>query len=120
MSHVIVGKVSKQQEDLKGWLIGQFLPEDTPFKDNNVEIYYKTFPKGDTTDKLHRHPQGKEYLIVISGKAKMRIGDEIIELQAGNYVAIPNNTPDCLVKVKEDFSIIGVRYPSIPDNKILL
>lgn len=50
----------------------------------------------------------------------MRIGDEIIELQAGDYVAIPNNTPDCLVEVKKDFSIIGVRYPSIPNNKIVL
>lgn len=42
MSKVIIGKVSKQQKDLKGWLVGQFLPEDTPFKDDNVEIYYKT------------------------------------------------------------------------------
>ncbi|OGE20530.1 hypothetical protein A3A14_00515 [Candidatus Daviesbacteria bacterium RIFCSPLOWO2_01_FULL_43_38] len=33
------------------------------------------------------------YLIVISGQVKMRIGDEIIELQTGNYVAIPNDTP---------------------------
>lgn len=120
MSHVIIGKVSKQQKDLKGWLVGQFLPENTPFKDDNVEIYYKTFSKGDTSDKLHKHPQGKEYLIVISGKATVRIGDEIIELQAGDYVAITNNTPDCLVEVEEDFSIIGIRYPSIPNNKILL
>lgn len=120
MRKVIIGKVFKQQKDLKGWLVEQFLPEDTPFKDANVEIYYKTFAKGNTGDKLHIHPQGKEYLIVISGKATMRIGDEIIELQDGDYVAIPSNTPDCLVEVKEDFSIIGIRYPSIPNNKILL
>lgn len=93
MSQVIIGKVSKQQKDLKGWLVGQFLPKDTPFKDDNVEIYYKTFPAGDISDKLHKHPQGKEYLIVISGKAIMRIGDEIVELQQGDYVAIPNNIP---------------------------
>lgn len=120
MSYVIIGKVSRQQENLKGWLVGQFLPENTPFKDDNVEIYYKTFPAGDKSDKMHNHPQGREYLIVISGKATMRIGDEIMELQTGDYVAIPNNTPDCLVEVKEDFSIIGVRHPSIPNNKILL
>ncbi len=105
MNQVIIGKVSKQQKDLKGWLVGQFLPKNTPFKDDNVEIYYKTFPAGDKSDKLHKHPQGKEYLIVISGIATMRIGDEIIELQTGEYVAIPNNIPDCLVEVKEDFSI---------------
>lgn len=43
--------MKKQQADLKGWLVGQFLPEG-PFKDKNVEIYYKTFPKGDRTDQL--------------------------------------------------------------------
>lgn len=118
MDKVKIGKVARQQKDLKGWLVGQFLPEG-PFKDDNVEIYYKIFLVGDK-DKPHIHPYGREYLIVESGKATVRIGDETLELQKGDYVAIPNNTPDCMLKIKETFTIIGIRYPSVPNNKILL
>ncbi|MBI3289797.1 cupin domain-containing protein [Candidatus Microgenomates bacterium] len=120
MSKPIIGKIIKQQKDLKGWLVGQFIADGSPFRDKNVEIYYKTFPVGDKSDKLHKHPHGREYLIVISGKAKMRVGDYIVELKQGDYVAVPNNTPDCLVKVEERLSIIGVRYPSVPNNKVFL
>lgn len=117
---VIIGKVSLQQKKLKGWLVGRFLPEQTPFQDDNIEIYYKFFLAGDKSDRLHRHPFGKEYLIVISGKATMRIGAEIVKLKQGDYIAIPNNTPDCLVEVRENLSIIGVQYPSLPNNKLFL
>lgn len=117
---MIFGKVSKQQKNLRGWLAGQFFPEESPFKDDNVEIYYKTFLVGDSDDKLHKHPVGKEYLIVISGRAVMRIGEETVELKEGDYVVIPNNTLEGLAEVKETFTIVGVRYPSIPNNKVFI
>jgi hypothetical protein len=64
MEKATVGKVSEQQELNGGGLVGQFFSEGSPFKDENVEIYYKTFPKGDESDKLHQHPEGKvRYLL---------------------------------------------------------
>ena len=66
------------------------------------------------------HPQGKEYLIVLFGKAILRIGDEKVELQAEDYVVIPNNIPDGLMEVKEEFTIVGMRYQAFPTTKSFL
>ena len=112
------GRVDVQQKNVKGWLVGQFL--EPPFKDDNVEIYCKTFPVGNPQDQLHYHPQGQEYLIVIKGRAKMKIGDETTDLNPGDYLGIPANTPDQLLEIIEELTLIGVRYPSIPDNKVFL
>ena len=120
MSKITIGKVLTQQKIKRGWLVGHFLPSSSPFKDEKVEIYYKTFKTGDKSDRLHLHPKGKEYLVVISGKAIMRIGEKKVILQKGDYVAIPNNTPDKIVKVLKKFTIMGIRYPSVPNNKIML
>jgi quercetin dioxygenase-like cupin family protein len=119
MSQTKIGKIKTQMIEKRGWLVGQFM-DDSEFKDPNIEIYYKTFPVGDTSDKLHYHPQGKEYMIVLDGKAKFRIGEELLSLEQGDYIAIPSGTPDQIVEVLEEFTVMGVRYPSIPDNKIFI
>ncbi len=119
MPPIKIGKIEKQQAEKRGWLVGQFM-DDPAFRDENVEIYYKTFPAGDAGDKLHYHPQGKEYLIVLSGKVRFQVGDEIVLLEQGDYISIPSGTQDKIIEVLEELSIIGVRYPSIPDNKVFI
>ena len=49
-----------------------------------------------------------------------RVGKETFELKKGNYLAVPEDTPEKIIEVKEEFTILGVRYPSIPDNKVIL
>lgn len=120
MSKIEIGKVAVQQQNSRGWLVGQFFPDGSSFQDKNVEIYFKTFPVGDTSDKLHTHPQGREYLIVLSGQARVSVDGEVITLSSGDYIAIPNGVPDQIVEVLEEFNIVGVRYPSVPNNKIIL
>ncbi len=115
---LIIGNIDKQQQNSRGWLVGQFMNE--PFKDNNIEIYYKTFLKGPSLDKLHRHPIGYEYLIVLEGKANFKIGDDILLIKKGDYLKIPSNIPDQLLEIIEDLIIMGIRTPSIPNNKILI
>lgn len=119
MPQIKIGKVRKQLAEKRGWLVGQFMDEPE-FKDEKVEIYYKTFPKGDIGDKLHYHPHGKEYMIVLGGKVKFRISDEVIILEEGDYIAIPNNIRDQILEVLEELTIMGVRYPSLPDNKVFI
>jgi len=114
-----IGNISKQRETARGWLVGQFF-DDGSFKDNDVEIYCKKFFKGDKSDKLHTHPQGKEYLIILSGKIKMQVDEEIFEMGEGDYIAIKAGQKDKIIEILEDTEIIGVRYPSVPDNKIIL
>lgn len=115
-----IGKLAIQQKEKRGWLVGQFFEANDPFHDDNVEIYLKTLNSSDFSDKLHYHPKGKEYLLVLKGKLQMQIGEEVVSLESGDYVAIFSGTKDKIVSFEENTQIVGVRYPSIPDNKVLL
>ncbi len=114
----IIGNITQQQQKKRGWLVGQFM--EAPFKDDQVEIYYKTFAVGNPGDKLHKHPIGKEYLLVLEGHAKFRLGKETFDIKKGDYFAIDGDTPDQLVEVLEELTIMGVRTPSLPNNKVFL
>lgn len=115
-----IGKVTVQQRTMRGWLVGQFFPDRSSFKDENVEIYFKTFEPGVPLDKLHKHPKGREYLVVLKGRAVFRVGKETFKLEKGDYLAVPKDTPEKIIEVKEKLTILGVRYPSIPNNKVFL
>jgi len=119
MAKVTVGNINQQQVAKRGWLVGQFM-EDGPFKDDNVEICYKTFTVGDPGDKLHQHPVGREYVIVLQGRAKFRVGDDVLEIKKGDYLTIPPGTPDQLIEIIEELTIVAVRTPSVPNNKVFL
>jgi len=119
MPQIKIGKIKTQITEKRGWLVGQFI-DNPEFKDQNVEIYYKVFQAGDISDKLHYHPQGKEYMIVLEGKVRFRLDNEEVALETGDYIAIPNGIPDQIIEVIERLTIIGVRYPSIPDNKVFI
>ncbi len=112
-----IGKLKKQQEDMRGWLCGQFFPKDSPFHDDAVEIYCKELPVGDIGDKLHVHPHGNEYMIVMKGRLRIQLGNEIVELASGDYIATPQGTPECILNVLEPTTIVGCHYPSVPNNK---
>jgi len=105
---------------MRGWLVGQFFPEGDQFQDKNVEIYLKTLKSGDFEDKLHFHPKGKEYLLVLSGQLEMQVGEDTVTLSSGDYIAIHAGMKDKIISFEDETQILGVRYPSIPDNKVLL
>jgi len=117
---VAKGSIAKQQKEMNGWLVGHFLAKDSPFRDDNVEIYLKSFPCGSVNGKLHMHPYGKEYLIVIQGKARILIGDDEILISGGEYLSMESRMKDKLIEVIEPLVIFGVRYPSVPNNKVFL
>lgn len=117
---MVKGNIEKQNKELKGWLVGQFFPDRSPFQDSDVEIYCKVLPVGYIGDKLHVHPVGKEYLVMAEGKMRMRIGGEEVLLKKGDYIVIPSNVPDKVLEVLEPTTMFGVRCPSVPNNKTLL
>jgi len=42
---------------------------------------------------LHSHPREEEAIYVLEGTARMRVGDEELELRAGSIVRFPNAVP---------------------------
>ncbi len=119
MMSVNIGKVSDQQVKMNGWLVGSFI-KDSDFNDKNVEICYKVLKEETFADRLHKHPKGKEYIIIISGELTIQVGTEIVNLKSGDYITIPANTPDKIEKIINEVSLICVRYPSVPNNKVFL
>jgi len=115
---MLLGNIDEQQKNKRGWLVGQFMEGD--FKDDNVEVCYKTMAVGDQSDKLHKHPGTKEYMIVLDGRAKFRVGDEIFEIKKGDYFAIPGEICDQLIEVQEELTIMSVRTPSVAGNKVFV
>lgn len=115
-----IGNIKHQQKDMRGWLVGQFFDKKSSFRDENVEIYCKVLNKKEFEDKLHYHPIGMEYLFVLKGNIKIQIGEKTYELNENDYVSMKANTNDKIVDFSQGTTIFGVRYPSIPNNKVFL
>lgn len=100
----------------KGWFIGAFM-EHPANKNNDVEIKYWELPKG-SSDHPKKVSKTFECTVIIKGKTKAVIDDEEILLQAGDYVAIPPNTPNNVVlDIIEDCTGLTIKAPSNPDAK---
>ena len=82
-----------------------------------IEICVKTLPVG-RTEKLHYHLCSFEFLIVLDGEVVYEIvGDEITLTPGMFYMLLPGST-EHIVEVRKKTTILAVRLPSIPNNKI--
>jgi mannose-6-phosphate isomerase-like protein (cupin superfamily) len=74
--------------DLPGNLIGRFEGRD---HGSSVSFFIGTFREG-TGPGLHTHPYDETF-IVEAGSAVFTIGDETVELGAGQIAVVPAGTP---------------------------
>ena len=92
--HTIISNVSKKIIDgpMRGWLCGHFYPKKSVFHRNDIEICFKTLPKGMTEDK-HFHLCSFEFLIVLSGSVEYAIDNKKKILNPGMfYILEPGAT----------------------------
>jgi quercetin dioxygenase-like cupin family protein len=88
--------------DLPGNLIGRFEGRE---HGSSVSFFIGTFPPG-TGPGLHRHPYDETF-IVEAGSAAFTIGDEEVELAAGQIAIVPANTAHKFVS-GEGFRLISI------------
>jgi quercetin dioxygenase-like cupin family protein len=88
--------------DLPGNLIGRFEGRD---HGSSVSFFIGTFRAG-TGPGLHRHPYDETF-IVEAGSATFTIGDETVELSAGQIAVVPAGTPHKFVS-GEGFRLISI------------
>ena len=103
--------------DIKGWLCGQFFPDNDIRKTDNLEVKFNYLEPGFTMAE-HFHPLGDELFIVLKGKIKMKFDGIEQILVAGDYVFQKPNTKDALLEVFEPSECLTVRSPSVPNNKV--
>lgn len=104
--------IDKIENFTGGWFIGNFNP--TIYQTKNFEIAIKFFSKGDT-EPSHKQIIATEITGVIQGvitinNQKFQKGD-LITILPGEF-----SNFECL----EDCSLICIKYPSDPRDKILL
>jgi quercetin dioxygenase-like cupin family protein len=88
--------------DLPGNLVGRFEGKD---RGSSVSFFIGTFELGSGPG-LHRHPYDETF-IVEAGSATFTVGDEILELSAGQIAVVPANTPHKFVS-GEGFRLISI------------
>ncbi len=103
-------KYFKLKEYTRGWIIGDFFPSILRTKE--IEVGIKSYKKGEREDQsVHQYTW--EITVVISGVIKMYnkvlSKNEIILLEPGDISAF-----ECI----EDSSLVVVKYPSNPNDKI--
>lgn len=105
--------------DMRGWICGHFYPKGSVFHRNDIEICFKTIPVG-YEEKLHYHLCSFEFLLILSGKVEYEIdGNRHVMTPGLFYMLMPGST-ERIVKVHEEITVLAVRLPSVPGNKIFV
>jgi quercetin dioxygenase-like cupin family protein len=104
--------VNNISEFTKGWIIGNFDP--SLIKMREIEIGVKFFKKGEV-ELLHMQIVATEITIVIDGKIEMN-GNRF---SSGQVITIPPGEPADFLAIT-DGTLVCVKTPSIPEDKVVL
>lgn len=106
--------------EMRGWICGHFYPKASMFHRNDIEICFKMLFKTDPEEKSHYHLCSFEFLLVLSGRVEYEIdGDRHILTSGMFYMLFPGNV-ERIIKIFEPTTILVIRLPSVPNNKIAM
>lgn len=71
-------------------------------------IWVKSHVKG------HFHLKHTENIVVLEGKALMRLGNDTLRVKPGDYLNIPKTTPHAVIKVlsKKPLKVLSIQAPA--------
>jgi len=103
--------VTRIEDYIKGWFVGNFSPVLIPSKD--FEIAVKWFKAGEK-EAIHKQIIATEVTVVIEGSIKLGdqifIKGDVILIPPGEFAAFESLT---------DSALVCLKTPSIPDDKVL-
>ena len=105
-------KVSRIEDTEKGWFIGNF--PKAAFESKDFEVSWRIHPAGESWD-LHYQENATEINLLISGEMVLNG----VRLSSGDvFILDPYEITD--VKFIKECSVVCVKTPSIPDDKIVV
>jgi len=108
-----------EEQERNGWIYGNFMPEGLA-KDDRAEIKIAKLDNAFTSEP-HYNKTSTKLDIIWSGKAIWEVEGKEIEMNTGDYLIIPPKTTVCIKKVISDELIVQtIRFPSVPDDKIMV
>lgn len=105
-------KVSRIEDMVKGWFIGNFEP--SLFKTNDVEVAVKYYRAGDA-EGSHFHKIATEYTVIISGKVRMNG----IEYGEGNIVVMEPGDVTDFTALTDAVNVV-VKIPGANNDKYIV
>lgn len=119
--HSVVSNISQNilNGKMRGWICGHFYPKKSVFHRKDIEICLKVL-ETDTKEEEHFHLCSFEFLIVLEGEVEYCIGKKKTRLKPGMFYFLEPGTTEYINKVIKKTTILAVRLPSIPKNKIFI
>ena len=114
----VKGNVNEFSET-KGYFIGRFLGEKgfPDLETDEVEIAWKSLPTTFNEKCAHFHKQGVEVNIVISGKYKVLVNNQEVELKKGDFLVVYPETKLKNISTEKKTELIVIKSPSIEYDK---
>ena len=85
--------------------------------ENSGLSYFKLAPNF-RTPFGHRHGEQEEIYLVVSGSARIRLEDEVVELERWDAVRVPGETMRCLEGGSEGAEVIAFGAPNNENRDI--
>ena len=104
-------KIAKLSDFTNGWFLGNFEP--SLFKSPDFEICVKNFKKGEV-EAAHFQRIATEVTVVLSGSVRM--GEHVLQV---DDILIIYKDEICDFEALTDCKVLGVKFPSLPDDKVL-
>jgi hypothetical protein len=104
-------KVVNLAEFTGGWVVGNFDP--SLFKNQHVEVAVKHYLKGEIEPE-HYQRTATEYTILVSGSC--RLGGAIL---LDGQIAVIEPLEPASFEALTDCSLVAIKSPSIPEDKVL-
>jgi len=105
-------KVSKLNEFIKGWVVGNFEP--SLFKTNDFEVSVKSYTKGQY-EPTHYHKVATEITIITKGRVVMNL--EVYN--EGDIIVIePGDTTN--FRATNDVTTTVIKFPCVEGDKYLV
>ena len=124
MSKIISGNLNidaKNNPDKRGWFIGYFMDEGSPFKNNDFEVKWGVHPKGIIKPIAGTNMVAKSMTILIDGKVVIELPKNKKEIlsKLGDYVFLDNGISHSSQALIDSITLT-IRYPSIPDDQKII
>jgi len=104
-------KISKLDDMVRGWFVGNFVP--SVLQTEQIEVGVQRYKKGDTEER-HYHKIATEITVIVEGSARM--GGQ--NLSVGDIVVLePGEDTD--FEAMTDVVTVAVKYPSAKGDKYL-
>ena len=94
-----------------GWFVGDFEPNISKTKD--FEVCVKNFKKGEI-ELAHFQRIATEITVVLQGT--IRMGEHILEV---DEILTIHRGEICDFEALSDCKVLGIKFPSLPDDKVL-